>query len=376
MTAPTEKRRVFSGIQPTGRLHLGNYLGALSPWVGLQRRYDCIFCIADLHALTVPGAMPPERLRQKTVETAALLLACGIDPQRSAVFVQSRVSAHAELAWILSCATPVGWLERMTQYKSKAGRLTTVSAALLVYPILQAADILLYKTHLVPVGEDQKQHIELARDVVQRFHSLFGEVFVIPEPLIRPGGARIMGLDDPTVKMSKSLAEMRTGHAIGLTDSPEAIRRAVMQAVTDSGNEVRFDRASPGVRNLLEIYAALSRQDQAEAEARFSGRGYGRLKREVADAAIAALGPIREEYERLMRDPDALDRGLAKGADRVRPIAQATLEEVKRLVGLAEEAGHPAARGRAPLLSCGDPGGTDERHALRSAGEVQEEEGG
>jgi tryptophanyl-tRNA synthetase len=362
---------VFSGIQPTGRLHLGNYLGALSPWAGLQSRYDCIFCVADLHALTVPGAVPPERLPQKTVETAALLLACGIDPRRSAVFVQSQVPAHAELAWLLSCVTPVGWLERMTQYKSKAGRLTTASAALLVYPVLQAADILLYKTHLVPVGEDQKQHIELARDVAQRFHGLFGEVFAIPEPLIRPGGARIMGLDDPAVKMSKSLAETRAGHAIGLTDSPEAIRRAVMRAVTDSGNEVRFDRASPGVRNLLEIYAALSGQGHADVEARFSGRGYGLLKREVADAAIAALRPIREEYERLMQDPASLHRGLAEGVDRVRPIAQATLEEVKRLVGL-EEAERPLARGRALSMGRGDLGATAESHAVRRAAEVRE----
>jgi tryptophanyl-tRNA synthetase len=375
MTAPTEKRRVFSGIQPTGRLHVGNYLGALRLWAELQRSYDCIFCVADLHALTVPGAVPPERLRRKIVETAALVLACGIDPHRSVVFVQSRVPAHAELAWLLSCATPVGWLERMTQYKAKAGRLTAASAALLVYPVLQAADILLYKSHLVPVGEDQKQHIELARDIAQRFHGLYSEVFVIPEPLIRPGGARIMGLDDPAAKMSKSLAETRSGHAIGLTDSPDAIRRAVMRAVTDSGNEVRFDRASSGVRNLLEIYTALSGQGPAEAEARFAGRGYGRLKREVADVAIAALRPFREEYERLMRDPDALDRGLVEGADRARSIADATLEEVKRLVGLAE-AETPAARGRAGTSGRSGRGDTGERHAVRSAAGVPRGEGG
>ena len=236
---------VFSGVQPTGKLHIGNYIGAISQWVEHQDKYESIFCIVDLHAITIPEAVRPEYLRAKTREVAALYIACGIDPDRAAIFVQSHVSAHAELAWILNCVTPLGWLERMTQYKSKAAQAESVGTGLLVYPALMAADILLYDTNFVPVGEDQRQHIELTRDVAERLNHLFGPVFTIPEAMIREGGARIMGLDDPTAKMSKSIGEVQAGHSIGLLDEPSAIRKAIMRAVTDSGSEIRFQGASP-----------------------------------------------------------------------------------------------------------------------------------
>jgi tryptophanyl-tRNA synthetase len=334
MTQDEPRKRVFSGIQPTGKIHLGNYLGAVRPWVEDQSKYDSIFCIVDLHALTIPEAVRPEELKEKILEVAALFLACGIDPKQSAMFTQSRISAHAELAWLLNCVTPVGWLERMTQYKSKANRLATISAGLLDYPVLQAADILLYKADGVPVGEDQKQHIELARDIAQRFHGLFGEVFVLPEPIIRSTGARVMGLDDPTFKMSKSLAEQKKGHSIGLTDSPESIRDSIMRAVTDSGNEVRFDHASAGVKNLMEIFQALSGKNRAEIESHFHGKGYNVLKREAAELVIATLQPIQDRYFHLRSDPGYLNQVLRQGAHRVRPMAEETLHRVKALMGL------------------------------------------
>lgn len=329
------RKRVFSGIQPTGKVHLGNYLGALRPWAANQSRYASIFCIVDLHALTVPEAVRPDALAGKIREAAALILAAGVDPSRSALFVQSDVPAHAELTWLLNCVTPLGWLERMTQFKAKSAALESVSAALLDYPVLQAADILLYRTDLVPVGADQKQHVELARDVAQRFHHLFGEVFVVPEPLIAEGGARIMGLDDPTAKMSKSVGAVRAGHAIGLTDAPDAIRRAIGRAVTDSGTEVRVAGAGAGVANLLAIYAAVTGERREGVAARFDGKGYGDLKRATADAVIAALEPLQRRYEELMAEPGHLDRVLADGAARALAIAEVTLIRVKELMGLS-----------------------------------------
>ena len=304
MTAGRQQQRVFSGIQPTGRLHLGNYIGALSVWAANQARYDNIFCIVDLHALTIPEAIRVETLRAARRELAALLLACGIDPARSALFLQSYVPAHAELAWLLACVTPVGWLERMTQYKSKAAALTTVGAGLLEYPVLQAADILLYQVSRTRTG---------ARLTIQR---------------------RIVGLDDPTVKMSKSLAEGRPGHAIALTDSPERIRNAVMGAVTDSGRELRPGELSSGVANLLTIYEALSGRPRPDIEAEFAGQGYSAVKRAVADLVVSTLDPIRRRYLALSADAGYLDRILREGADRVHPIARATLDRVKRLMGL------------------------------------------
>jgi tryptophanyl-tRNA synthetase len=327
-------RRVFSGIQPTGRLHLGNYVGALSLWVAAQAEHETIFCIADLHALTIPEVVRDARLRGKIRETAAILLACGIDPARTTLFVQSHVTGHAELAWLLSCVTPVGWLERMIQFKTRAADLESVGMGLLGYPVLQAADILLYRAELVPVGEDQQQHVELTREIARRFHALFGQVFTLPEAMVRQTGARLMGLDDPDVKMSKSLAEVRRGHAIGLIDLPEEIRDAVMSAVTDSGREVRPEQASPGVTNLLTIYQVLSRQDLAAVNAEFAGKGYAVLKRAVADLVIATLEPLRMRYLELSAMQDTVDAILARGAERARLLAAPTLDRVKQLMGL------------------------------------------
>ncbi len=329
-----EKKRLFSGIQPTGELHIGNYIGALTLWAEQQHEYDSIFCIVDLHAITIPEAIKPDYLRKKTREAAAVLIAAGIDPNESAIFIQSHVPEHTELTWMLNCVTPLGWLERMTQFKAKSALAESVGTGLLDYPVLQAADVLLYKTNVVPVGEDQRQHIELMTDIAQRFNHLYGEVFVLPEAMIRTSGARIMGLDEPTVKMSKSLGEKRKGHAIGIIDSPEAIRQAIMRAVTDSGKETRFESASPGVRNLLAIYEVLSGQSRASIEARFQDKGYGMLKREVADIVIASLEPVRNRYMELIAESDHLEGLLRRGADRVRPVAEATLRQAKELVGL------------------------------------------
>lgn len=327
-------KTVFSGVQPTGTLHLGNYIGALSVWAAHQADYHNLFCVVNLHALSIPEAVKPDLLRSKSREVAALYIACRIDPQQSAIFRQSDVAAHSYLAWILECCTPVGWLERMTQYKMKAAQRESVSSGLLAYPVLQAADILLYQADYVPVGDDQAQHVEITRDIAQRFNHLFGDFFRLPQALIRQSGARIMGLDDPTAKMSKSLAATRQGHAVGLLDSAKDIRKAVMGAVTDSGSEVRFDCASPGVRNLLVIYEVLSRESRAVIEARFAGKGYGYLKREVAELIIATLQPIQETYHQIMADERYIDQVLADGAARAAAIAEKTVAHVRQIVGV------------------------------------------
>jgi tryptophanyl-tRNA synthetase len=332
---PARRPRVFSGIQPSGGTHLGNYLGAVRRWVDGQRDRENTFCIVDLHALTVP--QDPDTLRGQTRSLAALLLAAGLDPGRCTLFVQSHVGAHAEACWLLNCVTPLGWLQRMTQYKDRAGRHESVSAGLLDYPVLMAADILLHDADEVPVGEDQRQHVELARDVADRFNRLYGELFVPPAAVIPEAGARVMGLDDPTAKMSKNRAHV-PGHAIRVLDAPEDIRRAIMRAVTDSGNEIRFsdDPARAGVANLLGIYRAITGKTRAAVEADFAGaRGYGDLKRTVADVVVAELTPIRERHAALMRDPGELDRLLAQGADRARAVADPRVREMKRRMGLA-----------------------------------------
>jgi len=316
-------------------MHIGNYIGALSVWVKNQSKYRNIFCIVDLHALTTPETVRSDYLRLKVREFAALYIACGIDPGQSAIFVQSHVTAHPELAWLLNCVTPVGWLERMTQYKVKSSQQQSVSTGLLDYPVLQAADILLYDTNLVPVGEDQRQHIELTRDIAQRFASLYGETFILPEALIRTSGARIMGLDDPTIKMSKSLGEQRAGHSIGLVDEPDVLARAVARAVTDPGRELRFDQASAGVLNLLTMYEVLTGEERPAVEARFEGCGYGDLKRDLTEVLIETLAPIRKRYDELMTDPAELDGILRAGAERVAPIAAATLYRAKLAMGCA-----------------------------------------
>lgn len=334
-------RRVFSGIQPTGKVHLGNYLGAIDLWVAAQTEHEAIFCIADLHALTIPETVRATLLRAKVRETAAVLLACGIDPARSILFVQSRVSAHAELAWLLSCVTPIGWLERMIQFKTRSADLESVGTGLLAYPVLQAADILLYRADLVPVGDDQRQHIELTRDLARRFHTLFGEVFTLPEALLRPRGARIMGLDDPRAKMSKSLGEVRKRHAIGLVDSPDVISDAIMHAVTDSGREIRPEHVSPGVSNLLTIYELLSGRRHETAQAEFVGKGYTVLKRAVTDLVVTTLAPIRQRYLDLSAQPETLETMLVEAAERARPIAALTLDRVKGLMGLDQKSHVP-----------------------------------
>lgn len=327
----TRKTRVFSGIQPSGMLHLGNYLGAIQQWVAGQDEKINFICIVDMHAITVP--QEPEALRRQTRELAALLIASGIDPERTTLFVQSHVRAHAEGCWILNCVTPLGWLERMTQYKTKAQKQESVLTGLLDYPVLQAADILLYDTDEVPVGEDQKQHIELTRDIAQRFNHLFGETFVIPKPVIRESGARIMALNDPTAKMSKS--DFTRGHAIRITDTPDEIRWVVKRAVTDPGREIRFSNEPEraGVNNLLQIYELLTGQSRSAIEEHFAGKGYGALKNEVAEVVIESLRPIRERYEHLITDPAELDRLLNIGAEHARAVAEPKIRQVMDRVG-------------------------------------------
>ena len=325
------KKRVFSGIQPTGNIHIGNYLGAIKHWVASQADLDNIFCIVDLHAITVP--QDPEMLKAKTRELAGLLLAAGIDPEMSVLFVQSHISAHAELAWILNCFTPMGWMQRMTQFKEKSGKQKEqVSVGLFDYPALMASDILLYHTDYVPVGEDQKQHVELTRDIAQRFNSIYGEVFKLPEPVIPKVGARIMGLDDPTNKMSKS--EEAPGHAVHLLDPPDVIRSKVMKATTDSLREIRFDEDRPGIYNLLVIYELFTGMSRSDIEARFEGKGYADLKRELGEAVVEGLRPLQSRYQELTADPTYIDSILTESASKLRPIAEKTLAAVKDKVGL------------------------------------------
>ena len=327
----TGKPRVFSGIQPSGGLHIGNYLGAIRNWVRDQDKYDNVFCIVDLHAITVP--QDPAALRENTLDLAAIYLASGINKEQ-AMFVQSHIPAHAELAWILDCFIPLGWLERMTQFKEKSGKdRERSSAGLFTYPALMAADILLYDTRFVPVGDDQRQHIELTRDVAQRMNQRFGDIFVLPEAMIQKAGARIMGLDNPENKMSKSLAAEVPGHAIFMLDTPELIRKKVARAQTDAEPAVKFP-PGPGVRNLLEIYATIKQLDWPAVEKEFTGKPYSALKSAVADAVIEVLTPIQQRYRELRSDDAALMQQLRRAADRLTPIANATLARVQEAVGL------------------------------------------
>jgi tryptophanyl-tRNA synthetase len=324
------KARVLSGMQPTGNLHIGNYLGALKNWVKIQYDYECIFCIVDLHAITVH--QDPEQLRAKITEIAALYLAAGIDPKLSTVMVQSAVPAHAELAWLLTCVTPVGWLERMTQYKVKAAEQESVSDGLLQYPVLMAADILLYQAAIVPVGDDQSQHLELTRDIAQRFNSLYGETFRVPATSLPSVGARVMGLDDPTIKMSKSAPG--AGHAVALLDPPATIRKKILRATTDSNPAVDFKAMGAGVANLLGIYQAFSGWDETQMRAHFAGMRYGDLKKQVAEMVISHLEPFQARYREIVSDPGYLSGVLREGAARVTPIANSTVALVKRRMGL------------------------------------------
>lgn len=322
-------KRVFSGVQPTGDIHIGNYLGAMRQFVALQDDYECFFCAVDLHALTVP--QDPKVLKEKTIELAALYLAIGLDPKKVTIFIQSHVPAHAELAWLLQCITYFGELSRMTQFKDKSKGKESVSVGLFTYPDLMAADILLYNTHYVPVGEDQKQHLELTRDIAQRFNNRFGETFVVPEPMILKLGARIMSLTDPTKKMSKSDSD--PNNRINLLDEPSVIKKKIMRAVTDSETEIKLDwENKPGVSNLLTIYSLFTGMEIEEVVNKFKGQGYGTLKKELAEVVIDKLTVIQKNYKDLSRD--YVLKVLKEGAERAQAVAEKTLKEVKEKMGL------------------------------------------
>jgi tryptophanyl-tRNA synthetase len=325
--------RVFSGIQPTAdSFHLGNYLGAVRQWAPLQETHDTVYCVVDLHAITLP--QQPADLRRRTRIAAAQIFAAGVDPERSVVFVQSHVPEHAELAWVLSCITGFGEASRMVQFKDKAAKSGSDSASvgLFTYPILQAADILLYDTDQVPVGEDQRQHLELTRDLAQRFNHRFGPTFVVPEPYILPAVAKIADLQDPAIKMSKSASSPQG--IIDVLEEPAAIRKKIMRAVTDAGGDVRADdEAKPGVTNLLRIYSALGNESVPSLEQRYAGAGYGTFKKDLAEVVVDALAPFRERTEKLLANEGELDALLAEGAARARKIARRTLAEAKDKMG-------------------------------------------
>ncbi len=322
--------RVLSGIQPTGSPHIGNYLGALKNWAKIQYDYDSIYCIVDLHAIT--AYQDPAELRAKIEELAGMLLAIGIDPTHSSLIVQSSIAGHAELAWMLTCVTPIGWLERMTQFKAKAAAQETISDGIMQYPVLMAADILIYQAAIVPVGDDQSQHLELTRDIAQRFNSLYGDTFVLPETRLPTVGARIMGLDEPEKKMSKST--VGSGHAVSLLDPPEVIRKKILRATTDSNPAVDFETAGAGVRNLLAIFQAFTECTDDALKTQFSGMRYGDLKKTVAEAVIAALEPIQKRYREIIAETGYIARVLEDGAEKVRPIANDTVQKVKKAMGL------------------------------------------
>lgn len=335
MTAAHPKSVVLSGIQPSGRLTLGNYLGALKNWVGLSESYDCHYMLVDLHAITV--RQDPAVLRERCYEFLALYLACGLDPAKNTLFVQSHVSAHSRLGWILNCYTQFGELSRMTQFKDKSAKhADNINAGLFGYPVLMAADILLYQAKQVPVGDDQKQHLELTRDVAIRFNNLYGPVFTVPEPMIPPVGARIMGLQEPTSKMSKS-GDAETD-AIYLLDTPDVITRKIKRAVTDLGNEIRFDIPNkPGVSNLMSILGAIRGESFDAITERFVGRGYGHLKTEVAEAVVETLAPVQARYQDIRADIDGLRKVLRAGAEAASARADATLRRVHDVLGFIPE---------------------------------------
>lgn len=326
------KKRVFSGIQPTGNLHLGNYLGAIRNWVQTQAQYDNIFCIVDLHAITLP--IDPQELHRSVRQLAAIYLAAGLDLRYCKLFIQSHVREHAEASWIMECFTPLGWLYRMTQFKAKAGEnIESVPTGLLCYPDLMACDILLHQTNYVPVGDDQRQHIEFTRDLAQRFNSLYGQqIFTIPEGQIREVGARIMALDDPTKKMSKS--DPNPNSRINLLDEPKTIKQKIARATTDSERRVAFDPHRPGIYNLVSIYQLLTGETPLQIEDEFAGKGYGEFKAALTDQLAATLEPIQTRYHELMNDLPELENILKQGADAVRPTAAATLQRIKDVVGL------------------------------------------
>ncbi|WP_208369420.1 tryptophan--tRNA ligase [Helicobacter pylori] len=324
-----QKKRVFSGIQPTGQIHLGNYLGAIKHWVELQDEYENLFCIVNSHAITLP--IEPIFLKSQTYELVKLLLACGINPNQSGLFIQSEVDEHPALAWLLDCQVSMGEMQRMTQFKDKSLKNPkSVNVGLFNYPILMASDILLYQSDLVPVGEDQKQHLELTRNVAEKFNRDFGNCFKVPEPLIAKVGARVMGLDDPKVKMSKS--HQGANHAIFLLDEPDIIVRKIKKAATDSMGVIVFDEKREGVFNLLNIYMLLSNESPEKIEERFKNKGYGDFKKELAEVVIQSLKPIQERYREI--SDDEVKAILNCGTEKARPLARATYQKAKELMGL------------------------------------------
>lgn len=323
------KKRIFSGAQPTGELHIGNYLGALKNWVALQDEYESLYCIVNLHAITLP--QDPKLLRRKTLDLARIYLAAGVDPEKATVFIQSDVPAHAELTWILSCISRMGELERMTQFKDKGKGNSGAGVGLFTYPVLMASDILLYQTDLVPVGQDQKQHLELTRDLAERFNRDFGETFKIPEPFIPPVGANIASLQDPAKKMSKS-DENQNG-SIFLLDAADVIAKKIKRAVTDSGTEINFDPDRPAIKNLLTIYQLLTGKTSEECVAHFEGKGYGQFKGELAEVTVEFLRPFQDRIKHY--DDASLDAILKRGAEKARSIAAETLKDVYFKMGIA-----------------------------------------
>ena len=326
-------KRVFSGVQPTGNIHLGNYLGALKQFVELQDDHECIYCIVDMHAITVP--QDPKELRDHILDVAALYLAVGVDPKKSIVFVQSDVPGHAELSWVLTCNSYTGELSRMTQFKDKSKNKESAPTGIFSYPVLMAADILLYDTDIVPVGNDQKQHIELCRDIAIRINNKYKKTFVVPDGRFLKEGARIMALDDPTKKMSKSAENIHS--RISLLDEPSKIKKSIMKATTDSDGVVRFDvENKPGISNLLNIYSVLSGMTIPELEAKYEGKGYGDFKKDLVEVVVEALAPIKERYEQI-RHSDELIEILKDGAVRADAIAKQTMKRVKENFGLGIE---------------------------------------
>ena len=326
-----DKKKVFSGIQATGSLHLGNYLGAIRNWAEMQFEYDNYYCVVDLHTITVP--QDPVLLKANIREVAGLLFAAGIEEEHSVVFIQSHVRAHSELAWILNCITPMGWLHRMTQFKEKSEKQKDeVSVGLFDYPVLQAADILLYDSHLVPVGEDQKQHVELCRDIAQRFNYRYGEVFVLPEAYIPPVGGRVMGLSNPDKKMSKS--EEKKDDAIFLLDSPDEITSKIKKATTDSLREICFDEKRPGINNLLTIYQLLTEKSRKNIEEYFADKTYRDLKEELVEVVVESLRPLQERYRELTGEQGHLDEMLKRGAERAEEQAERKIKHVMESIGM------------------------------------------
>ncbi|MBA2654211.1 MAG: tryptophan--tRNA ligase [Gammaproteobacteria bacterium] len=325
------KKVLFSGIQPSGNLMIGNYIGAIKHWVNLQNEFQSYFALVDLHTITVK--QDPNSLRNRCYDFLALYIACGIDPEKNVIFVQSHVPAHAELAWILNCFTYMGELNRMTQFKDKSARYTSnINVGLYDYPVLMAADILLYDTNLVPVGHDQKQHLELTRDLAIRFNNIYGDVFAIPEPYIPPLGGRIMGLQEPLKKMSKS--DENEHNYIALLDSPDLIRKKMQRAVTDSGREIKMDPEKPGVSNLLTLLSAITNVSIENLELRYQHEGYGTFKKEVAEAIIDFLSPIQEKFHQLRNDEKKMHQILREGAALANKKSKQTLSKVQDCLGL------------------------------------------